>query len=72
MPVAGQGYTGDDISAIERFIETVVKRERQISQSVGIAGSLAKAFFDVTREIRAEGTRLKHRERSQKFNEGSD
>jgi len=67
MPTAGPGYTGDEIAAIERFIETVVKRERQISKSVGIAGSLAKAFFDVSREMRAEATRLKHRERSQKL-----
>jgi len=68
MPVAGQGYTRDEIAAIERFIETVVSRERKISQSVGIAGSLAKAFFDVSREIRAEATRLRHKERSEKFN----
>ena len=69
MPTAGPGYSRDDIAAIERFIETVVSRERKISQSTGIAGSLAKAFFDVSREIRAEGTRLKHRERSEKLNE---
>ena len=68
MPTAGQGYSRDEIAAIERFIETVLKRERQISQSVGIAGSLAKAFFDVSREVRAEATRLRHKERSEKLN----
>jgi len=68
MPLAGQGFTGIELAAIERFIETVVKRERQISKTGGIAGSLAKAFFDVAREIRAEATRLRHRERSEKFN----
>jgi len=69
MPLAGQGYTGDELAAIERFIETVVKRERQISKTVGIAGSLAKAFFDVSREMRAEATRLRHKERSERMNE---
>ena len=62
MPLPG--FTLSDIAAIEHFIEAVNKREGQIARSTGISGSFAKAFLDVTREVRAAGTRLRHKQRS--------
>ena len=62
MPLPG--FTLSDIAAIEHFIEAVNKREAQIAKSTGISGSFAKAFLDVTREVRMAATRLRHSERS--------
>jgi hypothetical protein len=59
------GFTLSDIAAIEHFVEAVNKREQQIAKSTGISGSFAKAFLDVTREVRAAGTRLRHADRAQ-------
>lgn len=61
----GQGFTRAEIAAIERFVEMVMKRERQVAESTGIAGSFAKALFDTLRELRMHNVRLEHKERAE-------
>ncbi len=69
MPVADLGFTRADIAVIERFAVIVLNRQRQVSESTGIAGSFAKAFYDQLRELRMLDTRLEHKERSETLNQ---
>jgi hypothetical protein len=57
MPTAIEGFTRADTAVIERFVEVVMKRERRVAVSTGIAGSFAKALFDTLRELRMQDTR---------------
>ena len=72
MPIAGQGFTRAEIAVIERFVEVVMKRERQVAKSVGIAGSFAKALFDTLRELRMQDTRMEHKERAEQQGHGGE
>jgi hypothetical protein len=65
MAAVGQGFTRAEIAIIERFVEVVMKRERQVAASTGIAGSFAKALFDTMRDLRMQNVRLEHKERAE-------
>ncbi len=54
-------FTPDEMVAIERFIEIVLKRQGQVAALSGIEGSFARALHDIARDLRAESTKMRHK-----------